>query len=40
MLKVIKRDGSIVGFNGVKIENAIKKAFGAANIAFPNEYVL
>lgn len=40
MLKVIKRDGCIVDFNGAKIENAIKKAFTAAKATFPNEYVI
>ena len=39
MLKVIKRDGCIVDFNGTKIENAIKKAFVAAKATIPDEYV-
>lgn len=39
MLKVIKRNGSIVDFDGTKIENAIKKAFSASGVGVPAEYV-
>lgn len=38
MLKVIKRNKSIVEFDGKKIENAIKKAFDATKTPIPEEY--
>lgn len=39
MLKVVKRNGTIVDFDGIKIENAIRKAFSATSVNLPAEYV-
>ena len=39
MLKVVKRNGTIVDFDGMKIENAIRKAFLATSVNLPAEYV-
>jgi len=39
MLQVIKRDGSIVGFELSKISDAIMKAFRATNMDYTNEIV-
>ena len=38
MLKVIKRNKSIVDFDGTKIENAVKKAFNATSTPLPPAY--
>ena len=39
MLKVRKRNGSIVEFNGGKIEEAMEKAFRATGTPVPGEYI-
>ena len=39
MLKVRKRNGSIVEFNGGKIEDAMEKAFRATGTPVPGEYI-
>ncbi len=39
MLKVKKRNGSIVEFNGGKIEEAMEKAFRATGTPVPGEYI-
>ena len=38
MIMVRKRNGSIVDFDGKKIENAVKKAFAAVNCELPPSY--
>ena len=40
MLSVIKRNGSVVDFDGTKIENAIIKAFKGTGTAVPEDYAM